>query len=488
MTRPQAAPFTVVLFDRIEDSRKGPIEAARIVRLLNAKGLDVGLTVRGAPPECVWSARQLLSSVAERHVDVKPFTVDRDEILADIRSADLVVMPSGVKHFGLVGLDALGSGTPLLVPRASGIGHYLGNPAFFPSDLTEPSLVDQDPGGPVALDLWADRIAELIGARSETSARAVELQRRFYLRNSTPEGAAESIADFHRAADALIGKKLIHPGADDPGTDWDDALYYEAAVDIISSLIAACSANEWLSEHGGPADLVTSGDTHGSRRTYLAHLGGLATADHALIASTIRTCGGRLADLGAGLGSRRRPDLDSYRLSRGEHRWVFERKIVPELFSGLQSRNRPTAIIVAGAPGSGKTTAIRKLWEGRADRDGVAVIDPELLSAYHPRSWDLVLADDRRVTDLVMWDAMGWTALAVEYAIGQRADVLLETGPDDAHNFAAAFRESGYRVEMDIMAIPGSISRLHSTVRYHCKRGNWQVLTLPDPHSNREGA
>jgi hypothetical protein len=188
--------------------------------------------------------------------------------------------------------------------------------------------------------------------------------------------------------------------------DWDEPLYYEAAVDIVASLMAGCSAAQWRAEHGGPVDFVTADHMRSLRRAYLAELD---PADHPAVAHAIREYGIRLAELGATPQVVPQADPEAFRLDRAAHREIFDNMIAPELFAGIEAADgRPTAVIVAGQPGSGKTTVIRRL---SVRAPGAAAIDPEFLSAYHPRSWELVLADDPAAAAVVMWDALGWAAL-----------------------------------------------------------------------------
>jgi glycosyltransferase involved in cell wall biosynthesis len=84
-----------------------------------AKALE--LEVQGAPHNtstelkgklCDWSGYPALSVV------VRPFTTDTESLDADVKSASLLLMPSRSEGFGLVGLEGIVAGTPVLVSAA----------------------------------------------------------------------------------------------------------------------------------------------------------------------------------------------------------------------------------------------------------------------------------------------------------------------------------------------------------------------------------
>jgi glycosyltransferase involved in cell wall biosynthesis len=53
------------------------------------------------------------------------------DIMAEVRGSHAVMMPSYIEHFGLVPIEALGVGVPVLVNEVSGAGMFLGDPKRF---------------------------------------------------------------------------------------------------------------------------------------------------------------------------------------------------------------------------------------------------------------------------------------------------------------------------------------------------------------------
>ncbi|MFI6309298.1 glycosyltransferase [Nocardia fusca] len=167
-------PYRVLVFGRASDPRKGVWEAARMIRLLRAEGIDVSLTVRGVPEEKADSTRTLLSATAGHEVTVKPYHRNHAAVLWDMRETNLVIMPSFAESFGLVITEALGAGVPALAPDSSGVGRFLRS--RFPSELTEDMLVEQEYTGLVRPADWAEKIQRQLGDQHGIWRKARELR------------------------------------------------------------------------------------------------------------------------------------------------------------------------------------------------------------------------------------------------------------------------------------------------------------------------
>ncbi|MFE3984320.1 toxin glutamine deamidase domain-containing protein [Nocardia tengchongensis] len=185
----------VLMFGRADSPQKGALQAAEMVRELNARGLDVGLTVRGVPADLIDMSRTTLSAIAGREVDVRPFTIDRSEILADMRQADVVIMPSRAEGFGLVGLEAAGAGVPVLLPSTSGAGRFVGDATRFPEHIAENSVVTQGFEEPVKVEQWVDKLQNVLADPTQAQARAHELQQHLKAQDRTWRTAAEELVE-----------------------------------------------------------------------------------------------------------------------------------------------------------------------------------------------------------------------------------------------------------------------------------------------------
>lgn len=122
----------VLVLGRTEDSRlKGLDIAARAIGSLDYAPFDLGtrptLVVRGSPADESSSLRSNLSSLANGDVQVlvRDWTVAPELLSADLARAALLLMPSRHEGFGLVGLEAIDAGVPVLVSDTSGLGEVV---------------------------------------------------------------------------------------------------------------------------------------------------------------------------------------------------------------------------------------------------------------------------------------------------------------------------------------------------------------------------
>ncbi len=183
----------VLLVGRGDAPQKGAHHAALMVRRLSDEGVDVRLTVRGAAPETVEEVRERLSGIAGQEVVVKPFSIDRAELLSDMRQADVMVMPSRAEGFGLVGLEAAGAGLPVVLPTTSGVGALFSDPGRFPPEITRLMLVEQGFEDQVDVERWTANLREILLDIPAARENALALQRLLREADTTWVGAAESL-------------------------------------------------------------------------------------------------------------------------------------------------------------------------------------------------------------------------------------------------------------------------------------------------------
>lgn len=128
-------------------------------------------------------------------------TLPRGELARWYRAADLLTVPSHHESFGLVALEALASGTPVVAARVGGLPHAVGEVGV---------LVDgHDPRD------WADALAaaldRLAAQRADWSARAVEHAQAF-----SWERTVDGLLDAYRTAASTRHHLDRLPSADAP--------------------------------------------------------------------------------------------------------------------------------------------------------------------------------------------------------------------------------------------------------------------------------
>lgn len=131
-TPPRWSQKTVMVMGRLDDwPVKGLDIAAHIVgaatRTLRPT-LDVELLLRGVPPAEQGGIREHVRSwagVRDLQVTLRSFSTSTDDLRDDLRQSSLLLAPARAEGFGLVGLEAIVAGTPLLVSATSGLGLLL---------------------------------------------------------------------------------------------------------------------------------------------------------------------------------------------------------------------------------------------------------------------------------------------------------------------------------------------------------------------------
>ncbi|MBU1691651.1 MAG: glycosyltransferase [Gammaproteobacteria bacterium] len=118
-----------LMLGRAEDEElKGVDIAARAIQQIDRAKLQhkPELIIRGAPVNTGTALqKKLASDYPGLGVRVKEYSAKAGQIEADFRSAALALMPSRREGFGLVALEALSVGTPILVSENSGFAELL---------------------------------------------------------------------------------------------------------------------------------------------------------------------------------------------------------------------------------------------------------------------------------------------------------------------------------------------------------------------------
>jgi hypothetical protein len=124
-------------------------------------------------------------------------------------------------------------------------------------------------------------------------------------------------------------------------------------------------------------------------------------------------------------------------------------------------------VYVIGQPGAGKTEAAGLV--RRAMRPGTIRLTGDDFKASHPDYRQLLRQDPRGAGAAVRADYRAWFAQAEQFVREGRGDVVIEAAPgsaDELFGSALLFFRAGYAVEVVVLAVRATDSRMATALRY----------------------
>lgn len=178
---PDGRPWAVLTMGRMEDADlKGLDIAARAMGRVatdNRVSEALELIVRGAPEGSGEATREKVrgwASTPSLSVLVRPYTIEAARLDADLRRSCLVLMPSRTEGFGLVGLEAILAGTPVLVSEKSGLGELLQE--ALTKEAAARHVVPVTGDVDIDTDVWSRAVEAILLDREAAFRRALELR------------------------------------------------------------------------------------------------------------------------------------------------------------------------------------------------------------------------------------------------------------------------------------------------------------------------
>jgi Zeta toxin len=166
------------------------------------------------------------------------------------------------------------------------------------------------------------------------------------------------------------------------------------------------------------------------------------------------------------------------RLTPAELERIYARRIKPDFLGDLAPSSSPTALLIGGQPGSGKSYALAQARAQLAAAAGAAVIlSGDELREYHP-FWRANALNDPQAAARTQDDAGKWYARLTNDAIAQRVNIAFETSmrrPDAVLALADRLRSQGYIVFATIVAADKDQSRLATVTRFDVARTTGDV-------------
>ncbi|SDO05811.1 zeta toxin family protein [Ensifer sp. YR511] len=146
------------------------------------------------------------------------------------------------------------------------------------------------------------------------------------------------------------------------------------------------------------------------------------------------------------------------KMTLAQARDIFEKRIIPAIGAKGQAPDHPTLVVVAGQPGSGKSTAIRQAELGLSGATQKIIGDD--FDAWVPGYYELAKTNPSDAVNDARQAGSGYfireTASRAER---MRANIVLEVAvPTNSAQQAGWYRNSGYRTELHIVATPHHLS------------------------------
>jgi glycosyltransferase involved in cell wall biosynthesis len=181
---PAAAPIrpaTLLMVARLS-AEKGWTEMVRALAVLRRVGEDVRLQACG-DGDRAWLERELATQGVAEHVELLGMRRP-DELPALYAAADVVVVPSRREGFGLVGLEAMAAGAPVVSTGVGGLAEYM---------RADENAVLVTPGDPAALAAGIRRVLGDGELRRRLSAAGRDTAARYDVRET-----ARLVAQLYR--------------------------------------------------------------------------------------------------------------------------------------------------------------------------------------------------------------------------------------------------------------------------------------------------
>ncbi|MFF0265567.1 zeta toxin family protein [Kribbella sp. NPDC004536] len=153
---------------------------------------------------------------------------------------------------------------------------------------------------------------------------------------------------------------------------------------------------------------------------------------------------------------------DRYLLDAAESARIFRDRIVPDLLTGA-TQAQPIVVFIGGQPGDGKATVTALARAVLAERGRPIVVSATAYEPYHPRFYEPITDVPPAAGRYVAADGRRWYEQAVEWAMRQRHDVIVEidlSAPEEFADCARAFKNAGFQVEVALLAVHEALSRL----------------------------
>lgn len=180
-------------------------------------------------------------------------------------------------------------------------------------------------------------------------------------------------------------------------------------------------------------------------------------------------------------------DPERHSLPAEQLRHIYATRVAPELFKGAEPSEIPTAIVLGGQPGAGKTPMQELVASEFEHRGGLVPIIGDDLRANLPHYKALQRADDTTAAFYTDRDSGRLVEMAIADAIARRVNVLVEgtmRSPDTVARTLGDFRDAGYRTDARALAVSPQLSQLGIMQRYAAQKESRGIgrMTTAEAH------
>ncbi len=179
---------------------------------------------------------------------------------------------------------------------------------------------------------------------------------------------------------------------------------------------------------------------------------------------------------------------ENHALTEVEHEKRFRERVVPRYFHGvMESSTVPTAVILGGQPGAGKTALLEPAETDLKAIGPTVVINGDDLRSFHPDYARLQKTDPGNAAQLTNYDSGRWVEKLIAEGIERRVNLVIEStmrNPDVFAMTSERLHDAGYQVEARAIAVNERLSWQGVHARYEgmMENGSLPRFTVREAH------
>ncbi|MGN4155767.1 zeta toxin family protein, partial [Burkholderia gladioli] len=143
-------------------------------------------------------------------------------------------------------------------------------------------------------------------------------------------------------------------------------------------------------------------------------------------------------------------------------------RVEREALEASREQVAPTAILLGGQPGAGKTALARRAVAELGARGGAVLIDADRMRENLPQYSQLLRENPQHAADLTHVEAGRWSGRLTEAASEARRNLVIDgtmRNPESLRNLARRLNERGYTLEVRGVAMPADVSLTRAQMR-----------------------